>query len=584
MKRTINNGALRLAHVGESVELLGWVSRRRNFGSIVFIDLRDRTGLVQIVINQEALPLVDTIRNEYILHVTGTVLARKDKNPNLETGDVEVSVETLEIVNTAKTTPLIIQDETDALEDTRLKYRYLDLRRPVMQKRLLLRANMVKAMRRALDDLDFIEVETPLLTRSSPEGAREYLVPSRVHAGEFYALAQSPQIFKQMLMIAGFERYYQVARCFRDEDLRADRQLDFTQFDFEVSFMSEDEILTIGEAIVKNVMTTVMHQDIAFPLERIKYYDAMNRFGCDKPDMRFAIELVDLSQLFKETTFNGFQKVLEKGGVIKAIVAPYASSYSRKESDALIDLAKKYGAQGCVVLKMQAGQLSGSILKFLSEQEIDALIHTLHLQDNDLVLMVADRWKVACAALSALRLAIRDRFQLVAADDFKYCWVVDFPLFDFDEEEQRLVAAHHPFTMPKQADIPLLDTAPLEVISSAYDLVLNGFELVSGSLRIHDEALQKKIFEVIGFSDQQIQDRFGFFVDAFQYGTPPHGGMAFGIDRYAMLLSESESIRDVIAFPKVASARCLLTEAPAPALPKQLDELHLKIVTDQNEQ
>lgn len=576
MMRTIENGYLGLQDVGREVTLVGWVGKRRNFGSIVFIDLRDRSGIVQLVINQEQFPQVEKVRNEYVLQVQGIVEKRKDANPKLKTGEIEVVVADLVIVNAAKTTPIIVADETDALEDTRLKYRYLDLRRPLMQEKLVARSKITKAMREALDKLDFVEIETPLLTRSSPEGAREYLVPSRVHPGEFYALAQSPQIFKQLLMVAGLERYYQVARCFRDEDLRADRQLDFTQFDFEASFLDEEELLAIGEQVVAHVMNAL---DLPFsgPIERITYADAMNRYGCDKPDMRFGLELQDLNGVFADSSFNAFKTVLENKGSIKAIVAPFGETTTRKEQDATIELAKKYGAKGCVILKMTQDGLTGSVTKFLSEQEQQGLINHLALHEHDVVYIVADQFRNTCAALSAIRLSLRDQYQLVDDHEFRYCWVVDFPLFDFDPEENRIVAAHHPFTKPKETDIPLLDSDPLQVISCAYDLVLNGFELVSGSLRIHDQQLQTKVFEVIGFSDEEIKERFGFFVDALQYGTPPHGGMAFGIDRLAMLLTHSESIRDVIAFPKVASARCLMSDAPAPATAKQLEELHLII-------
>lgn len=577
MMRTIENGALTREHCKEQVTLVGWVAKRRNFGSIVFIDLRDRSGIVQLVINQEELPEVSQVRNEYVLQVCGQVDLRKDPNPKLKTGEVEVIVHELVIVNSAKTPPIIVADETDALEDTRLKYRYLDLRRPVMQQKLMMRSKMVKAMREALDELDFTEVETPMLTRSSPEGAREYLVPSRVHDGQFYALAQSPQIFKQLLMVAGMERYYQVARCFRDEDLRADRQLDFTQFDFEVSFLSEDEILAIGEHVVEKVMGAV-GLDVELPLERITYADAMRRFGSDKPDMRFGLELQDISSILAKTEFQGFQNALSSKGSVQCIVAPFGDHLTRKEQDRYIEIAKKAGAKGCVILKVANEELTGSAAKFLSESEKQALMTVLDLHDQDTVFIVADQTKRVYSALNAVRLALRDQFELVNDDDFKYCWVVDFPLFDYDEEESRIVAAHHPFTKPKESDIAKLDSAPLEVISCAYDLVLNGFELVSGSLRIHDQDLQEKVFEVVGFSEQEIKDKFGFFVDALQYGTPPHGGMAFGVDRYAMLLTHSESIRDVIAYPKVASARCLMTDAPAPATSKQLNELHLEIV------
>ena len=578
MNRTHTNGEFRLEHIGKTVTVLGWVAKRRNFGSIVFMDLRDRTGIVQCVFNEELTDQVKDVRSEYILEVVGMVVERKDKNPKLSTGEVEIIVSNVTIINTSAATPIIVADETDALEDTRLRYRYLDLRRPLMQKKLMQRHAITKTMRNFLDDEGFIEVETPMLTKSTPEGSREYLVPSRVHTGEFYALAQSPQIFKQLLMIAGFERYYQVARCFRDEDLRADRQLDFTQVDIEASFLSEAEFQTILETMMVKVFKEVMHRDLSVPFRRIPFDEAMNRYGVDKPDIRFGLELSDVTTLFEKSDFKVFSSVIEEKGSIKALVINEYASITRKEIDALTDLAKKYGAKGLVVVKMVGGLIEGPAAKFLSEAEKTELITFLELKENDLVLMVADSWEKACVAAGALRTYFRDVLKLVSEDQFEFAWVVDFPLFEYDSEEDRLIARHHPFTRPKAEDAHMLDSNPLAVKACAYDLVLNGFEVAGGSLRIYDQQMQAKLFSLIGFSDEQIEKRFGFFVDAFKYGTPPHGGIAFGLDRLAMIMTHSESLRDVIAFPKNASARCPLTDAPTPVEEKQLTELHLTLV------
>lgn len=578
MNRTHTNGEFRLEHIGKTVTVLGWVAKRRNFGSIVFMDLRDRTGIVQCVFNEELTDKVKDVRSEYILEVVGTVVERRDKNPKLSTGDVEITVSDVTIINTSAATPIIVADETDALEDTRMRFRYLDLRRPLMQKKLMQRHAITKAMRNFLDDEGFIEVETPMLTKSTPEGSREYLVPSRVHTGEFYALAQSPQIFKQLLMIAGFERYYQVARCFRDEDLRADRQLDFTQVDIEASFLSEVEFQTILEAMMVKVFKEVMHRELPVPFRRIPFDEAMNRYGVDKPDIRYGLELNDVTALFEESEFKVFSTVIEEKGSIKALVINEYASITRKEIDALTELAKKYGAKGLVVVKMVNGLIEGPAAKFLSEIQKTELIRFLGLKENDLVLMVADAWEKACIAAGALRTYLGNVLKLVNEDQFEFAWVVDFPLFEYDSEEDRLIARHHPFTRPKAEDAHLLESDPLAVKACAYDLVLNGFEVAGGSLRIYDQQMQSKLFSLIGFSDEQIEKRFGFFVDAFKYGTPPHGGIAFGLDRLAMILTHSESLRDVIAFPKNASARCPLTDAPTPVEDKQLAELHLTIV------
>lgn len=577
MNRTHHNGDLRLENVNEHVELVGWVAKKRNFGQLVFIDLRDRSGICQLVFDESMSEALKDVRNEYVLSVSGTVLQRKDANPDLKTGEIEVKVEKFEIINKAKTTPLIIADETDALEDTRLQYRYLDLRRPVMQNKLIMRHKITRSMREYLDNNDFIEIETPMLGKSTPEGARDYLVPSRVHPGSFYALPQSPQLYKQLLMIAGFERYYQFARCFRDEDLRADRQTDFTQVDIETSFLSEVEIQTMMEEMMVKLMKEVKGIDIQAPFLRLSYEEAMNRYGSDKPDNRFGYELQDITEIFKNSKFKVFKDCIDNGGVIKTIVIDNFSSITRKEIDKYTELAKKNGAKGLVVLKAQDNELTGSARKFLSEDEVKALYDTLSLKDKDVLFIVSDQWTKTCNVLGALRNEIGYKLGLKKKDEFSFLWVTDFPMFEWSEEQQRYVACHHPFTQPKEEDIPLLDTDIAKVKANAYDIILNGYELGGGSLRIYDNDLQEKIFEILGMSEEEIHNKFGFFIDAFQYGTPPHGGLAFGLDRIAMILSESDSIRDVIAFPKNANAKCPMSKAPTPVDPAQLEELHIEI-------
>ncbi|NLZ75938.1 MAG: aspartate--tRNA ligase [Erysipelotrichia bacterium] len=580
MQRTHVNGQLRISDVGKTVTLIGWVAKRRNLGSLVFIDLRDRTGITQILFDETLTEAVKNVRNEFILQVTGTVLERQSKNPNMDTGDIEVKAQELEIINSANQTPFIIADETDALEETRLKYRYLDLRRPVLQQKLFTRAKIVKAMHEYLDDNGFIEVETPILAKSTPEGARDYLVPSRVHPGSFYALPQSPQQFKQLLMIAGFERYYQIARCFRDEDLRADRQLDFTQLDIETSFMSQDDILTITEGMLAKVMKDVKGIDIKLPFRRLKYVEAMNKYGSDKPDTRFALELVDLTEVFKSSEFRAFETGLSVKGSIKALVVDNADNYSRKDIDKLTELAKKNGAKGLVTIKYLNKELEGSAVKFFSEEEKENLIKVLNLKENQLALIVSDIWEKTCSSLGALRNHFGKTLELYDKDTYDFLWVVDFPLVEYSEEDGRYYSVHHPFTRPYDEDVPLLDTDPTKVRSYTYDVVLNGYELGGGSLRIYDCDMQQKMFELLSLTKEEIETRFGFFIDALKYGTPPHGGLALGLDRVAMILTGSESLRDVIAFPKNANAKCPMSDAPTPVDEKQLQELHIKIVND----
>ena len=578
MNRTHVNGELRISDVGKKVSLIGWVAKRRNLGSLVFIDLRDRTGITQILVDETLTDSVKSVRNEYILNVEGTVIERTSKNANLPTGEIEVKAEKIEIINTAAQTPFIIADETDALEDTRLKYRYLDLRRPVLQQKLFTRAKIVKAMHQYLDDNGFIEVETPVLAKSTPEGARDYLVPSRVHPGCFYALPQSPQQFKQLLMVAGFERYYQVARCFRDEDLRADRQLDFTQLDIEVSFMSQNEILTMTEGLLKKIMKDVKGIDIETPFRRFTYKDAINTYGSDKPDTRFGLKFVEVKDIFANSEFKAFATGLEPKGTIKAMVVDNAHDYSRKDTDALTDLAKKNGASGLVVLKYIDNQLQGSAVKFFSEIEKQQLVERLNLTNNQMVLITSGNWIKASTALGAVRSYLGKKLHLYDPSTFDFLWIVDFPLLEYSEEDQRYYSVHHPFTRPNDEDLPLLDSDPLSVRSYAYDIVLNGYELGGGSLRIYDCDMQEKMFEILSLSKEEIANRFGFFIDALKYGTPPHGGLALGLDRVAMILTNSESLRDVIAFPKNANAKCPMSDAPTEVDQKQLDELHIKIV------
>ena len=577
MERTHTNGELRLSDTGKEVTLLGWVAKRRNFGALVFIDLRDRTGITQLVFDETLAEQIKDVRNEYILQVSGTVLERKDKNPKLATGDIEVKVNEVSIINSAETTPIIVADDTDALEDTRLKYRYLDLRRPIMQNKLMMRHKITHSMREYLDSKDFIEIETPMLGRSTPEGARDYLVPSRVHPGSFYALPQSPQLYKQLLMVSGFERYYQFARCFRDEDLRADRQTDFTQVDLETSFLSDVEIQTMMEEMLQKLMKDVKGMDISIPFPRLTWEEAMNRYGSDKPDNRFAMELQDITELFINCGFKVFQDCIANAGSIKAVVVPDKASMTRKEIDKITELAKKNGAKGLVTLKYLNGEVSGPIVKFLSEDEIHALIERLTLKENDLVLIVSDKWRITCEVLGALRNHFGSLLGLKKKDEFSYLWVTDFPMFEYSEEDGRWYAMHHPFTRTRDEDMQYIDTDPGKVHAIAYDVVLNGYELGGGSLRIYDGAMQDKMFEVLGFTEEKIQENFGWFVDALKYGTPPHGGLAFGLDRIAMILSESDSIRDVIAFPKNANAKCPMSDAPTPVDEEQLQELHITI-------
>ena len=571
MERSHYSNELGLKNVGEKVTLLGWVSKRRNLGSLLFIDLRDRYGIVQIVVN-DGLEIPD-VRNEYVIQVKGEVAKRATPNPKLKSGEIEVNASEIVLLNTAKTTPLIIADETDALEDTRLKYRYLDLRRPCMQHYFDVRDTIKMTTHSFMHKNHFIEIETPMLCASSPEGAKEYLVPSRVHKGQFYALPQSPQMFKQLLMVAGFERYYQIARCFRDEDLRADRQPDFTQIDIETSFLDQNQFLALMEQLIKDIFKATINYDVKLPLRQMTYKEAMDRFGSDKPDTRFGIELNNIKDIFANTTFAGYQSA----EAIKAIVVNgVADQTSRKVIDNLTLEAKKFGLGGLTVLKKENGELTGSFLKFLLEDEIKALNERLALKDNDIVIIAAGNDNRVTPLLGALRLKYGRELGLIKEGTYDLLWVIDFPMFERDVESGAIVATHHPFTRPRDEDVKYLDEDPTKVLSYAYDIVINGYEAGGGTLRIYDQDMQRKIFEVLGLSDEEIKERFGYFVDALQYGTPPHAGMAFGLDRLAMILGGTDNIRDVIAFPKNLAAVDPMTNAPTNVTQAQLDELGIK--------
>lgn len=576
MYRTHNNGELRLQDVNSEVTLCGWVAKRRNFGALVFIDLRDRYGITQLVFNEDIATQISDVRNEYVLQVKGTVVERKDKNPKLETGEIEVVVREVKIVNTAITTPMIIADETDALEDTRLKYRYLDLRRPVLQKNLILRNRITLLVRNYLAKYGFTEVETPILCRSTPEGARDYLVPSRISKGQFYALPQSPQLYKQLLMVGGMDRYFQIARCFRDEDLRADRQPEFSQIDIEMSFVDEEDIWSMTEGLMKEIFKDIKGIDLP-EFKRIPYDTCMEKYGSDKPDLRFDMPLYNVSEVFANTEFKVFENCLNEGGIIQAMnVKNGADKFSRKQLDKLQDYVKVYGAKALANLKLTAEGFAGSVTKVLSDAEKEALRTMLNIEENDIVFFVADKKKVAQSSLGALRVKLGHDLDLINKDAYEFLWVTDFPMFEYDENENRYVAAHHPFTSPNLEDVDKLLSDPAHCYSRAYDLVLNGYELLSGSIRIHDQKLQEKVFEAIGMTLEEAHEKFSWFMDAFQYGTPPHGGVGIGLERLTMILAGTDNIRDVVAFPKTASASDLMAQAPSPVDPAQLIELGIE--------
>lgn len=583
LKRTHYCTELSAANVGETVTVTGWVQRRRNLGQLLFITLRDRSGLLQLAFGEETdkalFEKAETLRSEYVIAAVGTVRSRgEDANKTMKTGDIEIEVKELRILSEAETTPFEIVENSDVREELRLKYRYLDLRRPDMQNTIMLRSKTTGAVRRFLEANNFLEIETPMLTKSTPEGARDYLVPSRVHPGNFYALPQSPQIFKQLLMVSGYDRYFQIVKCFRDEDLRADRQPEFTQIDMELSFVDVDDIIGINEKLIQTVFKEVLDVDVQLPIQRLTYQEAMDRFGSDKPDMRYGVELTDLSDVVAGSGFAVFENALANGGSVRAINAKGMGDIGRKQIDSLVKVGQDFGAKGVAWLQVRPdGEEKSSFTKFLNEETIAAIKERMDVTDNDLILVVADKPSVVYAALGALRQEVAKRLELVNKDEFRFVWVTEFPLLEYDEEAGRYVAMHHPFTMPMDEDIALMETEPGKVRAKAYDLCLNGYELGGGSIRIYQQDVQEKMFNLLGFTQEEAYERFGFLLNAFKYGVPPHGGLAFGLDRLVMLMAKRDNIRDVIAFPKVKDASCLMTEAPNVVDQKQLDELALII-------
>jgi aspartyl-tRNA synthetase len=583
LKRTIYCGDVRMEQIGREEILCGWVQKQRNLGSLLFVDLRDRSGICQIVFDSETqkdlFEKAEKVRGEFVIAVRGVVRERDSKNPNLPTGDVEVLAHELRILSKAQTPPFAIEENSAVNDALRLKYRYLDLRRPDLQRNMMVRHRVAKLARDYFDQQGFLEIETPILIKSTPEGARDYLVPSRVHPGSFYALPQSPQIYKQLLMLAGYDRYIQLARCFRDEDLRADRQPEFTQIDLEMSFVDMDEVISINEGFIKRLFSEILGVELKTPFLRLPYQEAMDRYGSDKPDIRFGFELKDLSSVLGDTSFSVFADALKGGGSVRAInLAGYADRFSRKEIDSLAEFAKTYGARGLAWMKVnENGVLQSPILKFLTEEEQKNILSITEAQTGDLLLFCADCNEVVFDTLGALRCECANRLGILNPKDYRFLWVVDFPLFEYDKEEERYVAKHHPFTSPKDEDMDILLSDPSNARAKAYDIVLNGVEVGGGSIRIFDSDIQKTMFEALGFTEEAAYRRFGYLLDAFRYGTPPHGGMAYGLDRLVMLMTESESIREVIAFPKVQNASELMTSAPDTVEEKQLKELNIDI-------
>ncbi len=587
MYKTHSCGELRASHVGQTVTVAGWVHRRRDHGGVVFVDLRDRYGLIQVVFNpdlpKETLDELASIRFEWVLQITGLVHKRPEgmENPKMVTGEVEIIAKEVKILNPAKTLPMMVSDDTDLPdENTRLKYRYLDLRREKMTQNMILRHRVIKFMRDYMDRNGFIEVETPILFKATPEGARDYLVPSRLYPGYFYALPQSPQQLKQLLMVAGMDRYFQIARCFRDEDLRGDRQPEFTQLDLEMSFVHRDDVLALVEGLYTEMLPAVApHKKfLSTPWPKISYREVMDKYGSDKPDLRFGMELHDLTGIFKATDFRVFKSALETGGVIKCIVAPDSASMTRREVDELTESAKGFGAKGLATLAVTTDGLKGTAAKFVKAEEVEEVKKLTGAKEGDLILIAADQRAVVNKVLGGLRLIFRDKLGLADKDVMAFAWIVDFPFFAWNEETQQWESEHHPFTMPKLEDLPKFDTDPGEVLSDAYDMVCNGYEMASGSIRIHRRDIQMKMFQMLGLTDEDIQAKFGHMLEAFEYGAPPHGGMAPGIDRLVMLLADEPNIREVIAFPKNQAGRDVMADAPSAVEEKQMKELHIRIV------
>ncbi|MDD6229568.1 MAG: aspartate--tRNA ligase [Lactimicrobium massiliense] len=579
MKRTCGCGTLRAENAGSEVTLIGWVNKRRNFGSLVFIDLRDRSGLAQIVFDEKISEKIKDVRNEYILQVTGKVQMRQEANPKMATGEVEVAASDVNIVNSAETLPIDISDDTRTNEDTRLKYRYLDLRRPVMQQNLRLRHQVLKSIRDYMDDNEFWEIETPVLMKSTPEGARDFLVPSRVNAGKFYALPQSPQQYKQLLMVSGMERYFQIARCFRDEDLRADRQPEFTQMDMEMSFVDEEDVMTITENMVAHVFKEVLGRDVTLPLPRMTWAEAMSRYGSDKPDTRFGLELIELNDVVKGGSgFKVFDSAIENGGVVKALNAKGMADLSRRELDALGKYVAVYGAKGLAYFVMQPeGKIKSPITKFLKPEMVEAICKATNAEEGDVIFFGADSFKIVNDSLGHLRLELARKRNLIDPDKMNLLWVTEFPLFEWSDEEKRFTAMHHPFTAPFTEDLDKYGDDIGKIRSRAYDIVLNGVELGGGSVRIHDRQLQERMFDMLGLTPEVYEERFSTLLNAFEYGAPPHAGLAIGVDRMIMLMAGRDSIRDVIAFPKTQNAIDLMADAPSEVDRKQLHELHIKL-------
>lgn len=586
LRRTNMCNDFRISDIGKEVTLMGWVQKRRSLGGLVFADLRDITGLVQIVFdtdyNKEAFDKSESLRSEFVIAVRGEVRERQSKNPEMETGDIEIYAKELRILDTAQTPPIYIKDNDDVGEQMRLKYRFLDLRKPSMQKKLLTRAKMNNIIRNFMYENNFNEIETPYLTKPTPEGARDYLVPSRVNEGKFYALPQSPQLFKQLLMVSGFNRYYQIVRCFRDEDLRADRQPEFTQLDCEMSFVDVEDVIAINEQLIAKLFKEVKGIDIELPIKRMTYQTAMDKYGSDKPDLRFGYEINDISDIFVNSTFNAFKSTVESGGKVKCIkIDGSADEFSKKGLSNLEKFVKTYGGKALAWFKFENGAIESPIAKFLAESELEALKEKMSLKEKDILFVVADKSGVVSTVLGALRTEIAQMKNLISDDVFELVWITEFPLFEYDEEENRYVAKHHPFTAPVEEDLDKLEASPETCRAKAYDIVMNGYEVGGGSIRINNAELQNRMFRALGLGEDEANEKFGFLLEAFKYGVPPHGGIAYGMDRFAMIMTGTDNIKDVVAFPKTQSATCLMTNAPCEATDKQLSELSIKVSIEQ---